>query len=381
MQLIKPERFALVVMLAGASVCHADFKYTQSSKVTGGTIVAMTKTLGVFSKNARQITEPQLSTIMVKGNRMRSEHSNGQIEIIDLDGKRFINLDSTKKTYSTMTFDEFKAAMQKAQERAKEEQAKATAQNPQAANVKITPKFSVQETGASKTILSLPTKEMKWRMDMEIQSTDPKAQQQAQSASMTMNSDAWIAPSVPGYDEMQTFYVRMAKELNWLPNTMGGMAGINPQIGPAMQEFQKNAATVKGMPLLQNVSMGMAGTGVQPNQAANASPTNPPTQQPLPTDQTTSVPTNTKDAIYKGLGGMFGGFGKKKKADPAPGCAPAADACDATPGAQTSTPGSLMDMEIQVTSYASTALDGSLFDIPSGYTQVAKDPNQMFSSR
>ena len=38
---------------------RADFKYTQQSKITGGSIVSMTKTLGVFSKNARQLTDPQ----------------------------------------------------------------------------------------------------------------------------------------------------------------------------------------------------------------------------------------------------------------------------------------------------------------------------------
>ncbi len=124
----KLQNLVITVLVAGLGVCHADFKYTQSSKMTGGSLIGMTKALGVFSKSARQINEPQLSTVMVKGNHMRSEHANGQVQIIDLDGRRFINIDSTKKTYSTMTFEEFKAAMQRAQERAKEEQAKAQAQ-------------------------------------------------------------------------------------------------------------------------------------------------------------------------------------------------------------------------------------------------------------
>jgi len=219
----------VVILLCGLS--RADFKYTQQSKITGGTLLSMTKTLGAFSKNARQMTDPQVSTMMLKGNRLRDEHADGTVEIIDLDGRRFIRIDPAKKTYSTMTFEEFKAALERAQARAKEEQAKAAAKHPESADFKMIPKMQSEETGATRTILNLPTKELKWRLDMEIQSNDPKVQQQMQSATMSMNSDSWIAPSVPGYDEVRQFYIRMAKELDWLPGTMGNMMGMNPQMG------------------------------------------------------------------------------------------------------------------------------------------------------
>jgi len=140
-----------LTLLAMCGLSRADFKYTQQSKITGGSIVSMTKTLGVFSKNARQLTDPQVSTMSLKGNRLRQEHSDGTVEIIDLDGRRFIRIDPAKKTYSTMTFEEFKAALERAQARAKEEQAKAAAKHPEAADYKIVPKMQSQETGATRT--------------------------------------------------------------------------------------------------------------------------------------------------------------------------------------------------------------------------------------
>lgn len=396
MRIKKISCLALVMLLAGG-VCHADFKYTQSSKVTGGTLVSMTKALGVFSKSARQITDPQVSTMMVKGNRMRSEHATGQVEIIDLEGRRFISIDPAKKTYSTMTFDEFKANMQRAQERAKEEQEKAVAKHPEAANVKITPKMTAAETGATRAILDLPTKEVKWRIDMLVESTDPKVQKQAQSATMSMNSDSWIAPSVPGYDEMRQFYVRMSKELDWLPATMGNMAGMNPQMGPAVREFQKNMVNLNGMPLLQNVSFGMSATGVpqnqtSPNQTTQSQGTPAPAPPPQPAAQqesqdSGSVPTNAKEAISKSLGGVFGGFGKKKKQpDQAPTQLPQEQAAGSTSGAPGSTQpvtvsGSLMDMQIEVTSFSNNSLDKTLFDVPANYTQVQPDPDAPFGGR
>jgi hypothetical protein len=359
------------LLLAVTSIAKADFKYTQSSKMTGGTLMTMTKSLGIFSKSARQINEPQLTTIMVKGNRMRSEHSAGTVEIIDLDAKRFINIDTTKKTYSTMTFEEFRANLERAEAQAKEQQEKAVAKHPEAANVKITPKMHSEETGATRTILDLPTKEVKWQIEMQIESTDPKVQEKAQSASMTMNSDAWIAPSVPGYDEMRQFYMHMAKELDWLPGTMGNMMGMNAQMGPAMKELQKNMVTVKGMPLLQNMSFGMAATGVPQNQAATSQPPPPPPQS----DDSGSVPTSTRDAINKSMGSVFRGFGKKKKQ---PDQNAQADGSSASPPQPATESGALMEMQTEVTQYSSGSVDKELFDIPAGYTQVQQDPNQAF---
>ena len=41
-----------------AATCRADFKYTTTSQITGGALVIPSKTASVFSKNARQMTEP-----------------------------------------------------------------------------------------------------------------------------------------------------------------------------------------------------------------------------------------------------------------------------------------------------------------------------------
>src|SRR3984893_19445593 len=132
-----------------------------------------------------------------------------------------------------------------------------------------------------------------------------------------MSSYSWIAPSVPGYDEMRQFYLKMAKELDWLPGTLAdSMNMASPQLGPAMEEFRKNAVKANGMPLLQYVSFGIAATGM-PSGQGTGQPTQ--TGQPAPSSQPqaqdNSAPTSPKDAISKSLGGMFGGFGKKKKQD------------------------------------------------------------------
>jgi hypothetical protein len=72
----------------------------------------------------------------------------------------------------------------------------------------------------------------------------------------------------------------------------------------------------------------------------------------------------------KGLGGLFG---KKKKDNDS---APAASALPPNPHPN---PNALMEMTTAVTSYSTSSLDGSLFDVPSGFLQMQEDPMQVFS--
>ena len=365
---MKPSQCMLVCLsvLLAAGTGRADFKYTQRTQVTGGTLVSMTKTLGVFSKNARQINEPQTSTHMLKGNRLRTEQTTGDIQIIDLDGKRFIHIDPAKKTYVITTFEQFRQQMEQAKERAKEQQAKAAASHPDAKNVKMIPHFDAQATGATKTVAGTDTNELKVKLEMEMQSDDPatQAKMQGQSVSMWVTSDQWMAPSVPGYDQMQAFYAKMAKELDWLPGEMGSVMGAsNVQMGSAMEEFRKHAATIKGMPMLTYTSMGMGPMGATQAQAATAQSQ---TQQQSQTDS--STPTNPKDAIMKGLGGMF----KKKQQQQQADSSANTGASGTAPPAPSN---SMIDTTTEVTSFSSDPLDANLFDVPAGYTQVQPDPN------
>jgi len=217
------------------------------------------------------------------------------------------------------------------------------------------------------------------KMEMEIQGTDPQTQQ-TQSGSYVVTSDAWMAPSVPGYDELRDFQVKMAKELDWLPGTLGGMMGMNmgnPQAGSAMEEFRKNAATLKGMPMFETVSMGMAAGAPQGQNPPGNSPAQaPPPQTPPPQPtQNTSVPTSPSAALGQGLNGVFGGWKKKKQQDQQQ--QPASQDSSAATGQ----PGALLEMTMEVTSFSSASLDSNLFDVPTGYTQVQKNPDDVLGGK
>jgi hypothetical protein len=370
-------------MLCATVPSHADFKYTESSKMTGGAVMGAMKFAGVFSKQARESNSPQISTKALKGNRLRDETADGKVSIIDLDGKRFINIDPKAKTYTILTFEQMKQQMLAAQERAKAEQAKEEAKHPgkagdPKANLKLTPKVESSETGATRDILGFTAKEMKIRIEMLMETTDPKAQ--GQQISSVMDTDSWIAPGVPGYDELKQFYIKMAKQMDWVPGTvMGGMANSNIQV--SMAELKKSNTKIEGFPLLQTVVMTLGGSALTSASAnASAQQSAPTAQAPPPPPAQTQEPTSAKDAITQGIAGHFGlgGFGKKKKKADDPPPADSTQTANGTAGTANpaqaptpaSTPGSLMEMAIEVTSYSADPLDKSLFEVPAGYTEV-----------
>jgi hypothetical protein len=330
----------LALLLSTSTACFADFQYTENSKITGGAMVGMTKFLGAFSKDAKQATQPTSSTISLKGNRMRREDNLGKVEIIDLEGRRLVHIDLKSKSYSVVTFDEMRAQLEEAKRKAAEQQAKHG--KGQDAQVKITPKISVTPGSGTKQILNYTAKETKTRVDMEMQSQDPKQQG---SANMWMTADSWIAP-VKGHDELKAFSLRLAKELDWLP---GAVVGANPQMNVASVEMRKSTAKLNGMPLLTYTSMGM-GAG----QAGNSA-------QSQPQSQSQSHSSNPVSAI----GGLFG---KKKKDDNAQQDSSAA-------GTQASANGSLMDITTEVTSISTSRLDAALFEIPAGFKQIEAKPH------
>jgi hypothetical protein len=339
---------------------YGDFKYTESSKVTGGAMAGLAKFAGTFSKQARQGMQPTQTTTYVKGNVMRKDEADGHIQIIDLDGRRIISIDNQKQTYWIMTFDQMKAALEQARQNVQAEKAAQPQAQSDQPQVQMTPKVEVTPTGKTATVLNLPASEVLMRIDMEMSSTDPRAQ--GQSASMWVKTNSWITPNIPGYDELQAFNQKLAKELAWAP---GQIMGGNPQMSQGMAQLRQNAGALKGFPLVQYVSMGMAANGQTAPQGEQAQPAQTPPSQP-----STQI-NSPSDAITKGLGSMIGGFGRKKKQQQDQSAQGASGGDSAgLPPAPPATPGSFMDMTVQVTGYSSDSLDAGLFSIPSGYTQV-----------
>jgi hypothetical protein len=381
---------AVLLLLASTAPARADFKYTETSQVTGGALIGMVKFASVFArgdakKQEQQALQPTTTTHYLKGNRLRTDRPDGTAQIIDLDGRRVIAIDLNKKTYAVATFDEIKAAIEQAQQRMQQQmqqnpQQRQQMQQMQDAQIKVTPTIHVTPGTSSRVILDQPTNETKVQMDMAMQATatGPNAPPPGQpnSATMTyvMNMDTFVAKGVSGYQEFAQFYRRMAQEVNWMKLPAMNIQ-IDPRVAQGMSELQQNSDSLKGFPLLSYVSMTMATTadGQQagsPNAAQNPQPSNPPPSGSTNSSDSTSLDSPSA-AMMKGLGSLFG----KKKQD---NSSASSNQAGAPPPNPNSNPNALIEITTQVSSFSDSSLDGSLFDIPAGYLQVQEDPSQVF---
>ena len=371
----------LLVLPLVSTPALADFKYTDTSQITGGALMGMANFAAKFSKDSRAAMQPITTTHYIKGNKMRTDGSDGSIQIIDLDGRRVISIDNEKKTYSVATFDQIKAAMEKAQADAAakaktEKPAAAPAQGQDAQQLQVTPKITVLPGTGTRTILGQDTKETKIKMDMEMQAQNANGQPaqastpgQPNSITFTMTMDTYVAPSVSGYQEIGEFYKKMAKEVNWVPPSN---IHVDPRMSQGMSELAKNSDALRGLPMLSYTTMSIPPQpGTSNTSQASSNP--PPSDNSKSTDSWSSVPTSGSDAVVKGLGSLFNKRKKQqqqqddnaKAGTPAPPPNPNPD------------PNALMEMTTQVSSFSDSPLDASLFDIPAGYTQLQGDPNQM----
>jgi hypothetical protein len=387
---------ALFLLLATTAPARADFQYTETTQLTGGSLLKMMKFASVFArgdtkKQEKQMLDPTSTTHYVKGGRLRTDNTDGTAQIIDLEGQRVIVMDLNKKTYAVATFDQIRAAMEQAQQQMQAQ----VQQNPQQqqaiqnAQVKITPTVHVTPGAGNRVILNQPTNETKVEIDLVMQATatgpdaPPPGQPNSGTATYSMNTDTFVAPSVTGYVEFAKFYRRMAEEVNWMKLPQMNVQLVDPRVTEGMSELQKNSDALKGFPMLSYVTMTIAATDANgkpitadpQNSAQSQPPANPP---PAQTNSSNGgFPTSASGLAIKGLGGLFG---KKKQQDNSStpsngGSSNQAGAPAANPNAD---PNALMEMTTQVTTFSDSSLDGGLFDIPAGFAQVQEDAMQVF---
>ena len=182
------------------------------------------------------------------------------------------DVDLEKKTYAVITFADFGRAMQKMSEK--------MGQKNQDAQVQF--KADVKQTGATKSINGFQTKETVLTLTIEGQD-----QKSGNKGGMNIVTDMWLAPNLPGYEEVKQFHARMAQKLAFTPGMggLGGMMGQQAGMAKGMSELYKEASKIDGVPVLQVIRMGGTMEGMseadmarmQQEQASQPPPPPPPT--------------------------------------------------------------------------------------------------------
>src|SRR5579883_210784 len=266
-----------------------------------------------------------------------------ETQIIDINKRTITTINTEKRTYSVMTFDQMKQAMEDASSKLQ------NSKQPGSPDVSID--ANIQQTGQTRNIDGYDTREAILTMSMTM--TDPRT---AQTGAMSLKMDMWIAPEVAGYSEIRDFYKRMAKELDWMP---GGMALLNrPDMARAISKMMAQGGAVDGTPIQEVMSIRPAATPGSPNAAPQQTGAQSTTQN--------NSQQNPSAAIASALSGRFGGlggFGRKKQSAPAQDAAPA-------PSPSSSGDSSLIEMTMENSSFSAAPVSSTLFEIPAGFREV-----------
>ena len=365
MRMTRSFKFVIVALtLAACPLLFADYTYQETTQLTGGSLLHMMKMMGHFSSEARKAGDPVVYTVYLKDNRMAKVNPD-TIEIIDLDKETITSVDVIKKTYTVMTFDQIKQAMENARremEKKQAEQPAAQPANPNPDDVKVSFDVKVRKTGAEKQVSGLSGKEA--ILTMTMNATDQKTQQ---TGAMAITNDMWMVPEIPGYEQVRDFDKRLAEKMAAVTAGMGmemsRMLAQNPGSTQALADMGKEMQKLDGVPVMQVMRMGTTMNG-QPLPAAS--------EAPLPPDQSPAMPSagdvakqSMASALTSRLGGF--GFGKKKKDDQQQ---PAAQNANQNGNTPPPTSAILMESQTTVSNFSSGPVDSSHFDVPAGFKQV-----------
>jgi len=345
----------LVFFVFGASALQAEFSYTRTTRVTGGSLLNMSR----FIPGAGSIREPQTHTVAVKGGKMIT-YDKDTATVIDADAETMTQIDFKKKQYSVITFAEMKQAILALRQQMEQMQAqlKAQGQEMPAINPLESFKISVNDTGQTKQISGLDTKN--YVVTMEINSP-PGAPPNLLTSKSTM--DSWVTPKLPGYDEVSQFGLKLASKMSDFMPDMGNLGMSRPDIARSANEMSKEMAKMNGIAVYETFTM----RGVQP-----AGLSVPSLGDAAKEGAKQGAEEGTRDAVRSRLGrlggiGGLGGIGKKQD-PPKP--------TQQAPQEVTWQEVTLLEQVTELTNLSST-VDASKFEVPAGFKQVENEMKKL----
>ncbi len=233
----------LIMLTAGPALADVKTRDKTQAKFEG----MLGRMMGMFGGKATK--EGVVTAVAVKGDR-KAELNDTSGRIVDLKEEKVYELDVKKKTYEVVTFDELRARMREAREKAeksapKEEQA--AQQDKPAREMEVD--FDVKETGQTRSIAGHDTKEVVMTVTVR-----EKGRALEDGGGMVMTSNSWMAPAIPAMKELSDFERRYWKAI--APEVAGVSAeqmaaamAMYPMMKQAMERLQAEGTKLQGTPL------------------------------------------------------------------------------------------------------------------------------------
>ena len=235
---------SLVVLAAGS--LRADVKTQEKSlvKFEGG----LGRVMGMFGGKAAK--EGVVSTIALRGDRKMtlSEYSG---QIIDLAEEKIHDINVRDKSYTVMTFAEYRKKLEEAQAKAKEDLKESEKEQPEPGEKKeVEIDFDMKETGQTRSIAGQNTREVITTITVR-----EKGKTLEEAGGMIMTSDTWMADTIPAMTEIQAFDRKYFEKLHGPlaagvdAQQMAMASALYPMMKDAFERSQKEVGKIKGTAL------------------------------------------------------------------------------------------------------------------------------------
>jgi hypothetical protein len=358
---------AAATLVLVASVAAADVTVENRVAVNGvgimsaGNMSGTTKTT-ISGERSRTDSDIQLQSKLV---RMLAHGAVGPTaEIVRLDADRIDHLDLNKKTYTEQTFEELRARMQQALDKAQENKE----QNPQESQKPmddskcewLDPKVDVTRSGEKATYAGYAAERL------TIVASQPcKDKETGAICEVALSLDEWLAPSLTANAETDKFRRAYAQKLGLdLTSGHGGFGGgdINQRAQSMFGRYQgiwsevvAKTKDLKGYPVKTTFAFAFGGSQCK-NGSAQSS-------QQSDDHSTSSTPGGLAGQVAGKLGSMF----HRKKDDTPPATDPAAPApAPALPDGLIP----LITMNSELVSITTTGVSADMFEVPADFKKT-----------
>lgn len=276
-----------VALGLASSALRADVKTQEKSLVKFEGMIG--RMVGLFGGKAAK--EGIVSTVAVQGNRKATMSETGG-QIIDLAEEKIYDINVKGKSYKVMTFAEYRRQLEEAKKKA-EEQARKSEEPKEGEAPQFEMDVDVKPTGQSRAINGFDCTQTIVTITVR-----QKGKTLADAGGMVLTADMWLAPTIAAMKEVAAFDLRFIKQLGIdtlaSAEQMAAAMTMFPGFGEAMSKFGSQRNSLDGTPILSTIKMENVKGAAQAAEAEK--------QEERPSG---------------GIGGMFGGLGKKlgKKKD------------------------------------------------------------------
>ncbi len=297
------------------------------------------------------------STTYLSGHRMRTDDERSS-SIVDVDAGRFTTIDHKAKSYSTMTFEEMAAMLEKAQQDAKAQMAKSKAKQAQDPNaskdeVDVQYKVAVDRPGQHEKIAGFDAEHVFITITLEG-TAKPEGEQAQAVGTMVVLLDQWMSKDAPQIEAMKEFQQAFAAKAGqaFQQQAAGLQAAFasDPRLKDGMAAAAKELQKVPGIALRSTTYM----TLVPPDKTFDRS---------LVLSASAAEAAKPAEKKSGGLRGMMN----------AVKAAAAEQEAKSNRGPQEASQSTLMSVTSQVQSIKTGAVPAGVFEVPpAGYKEVKR---------